>query len=87
MLPICGIYAALTLWGNCGRMMGKIKFFNAQRGFGFITTEAGEDVYFSAASLPLGRKYDPVEGDAVAFDLRDARKGKMAHHVELETAS
>lgn len=68
-------------------MLGTVKFFNVAKGFGFIKTEAGEDVYFSATSLPLDRRYDPVEGDRVSFDVRDARKGKMAHHVELETAS
>lgn len=67
-----------------GAMNGKVKFFNTQRGFGFITAEDGEDVYFNRASLPLNRTYDPVEGDAVTFEVRDARQGKMAHHIEMQ---
>lgn len=65
-------------------MIGVIKFFNGKMGFGFITQANGDDVYFSKAGLPRDRRYDPVEGDKVSFDVRDARKGKIAHHIELE---
>lgn len=64
-------------------MRGKVKFFNTRQGFGFITTDEGEDVYFNKASLPRDRRYDPVEGDVVALEVRDARKGKMAHRIEM----
>lgn len=63
-------------------MLGTVKFFNLARGFGFITTEAGEDVYFSKTSLPRARKYDPVEGDVVTLEVRDSKSGKIAHHIE-----
>lgn len=63
-------------------MKGKVKFFNMRQGFGFITTDEGDDVYFNKASLPRDRRYDPVEGDSVTMEIRDARKGKMAHRIE-----
>lgn len=63
-------------------MNGKIKFYNARRCFGFITGEDGEDVYFNKASLRRDREYDPVEGDKVSFEVRDAKAGKMAHRIE-----
>lgn len=65
-------------------MIGTVKFFNARQGFGFVTQDDGQDIYFSKTSLPRDRRYDPVEGDKVSFDVRDARKGKIAHHIELE---
>lgn len=61
-----------------------MKFFNIKQQFGFITLDGGEDVYFNRASLPRDRRFDPVEGDRVTFEVRDARKGKIAHHIELE---
>lgn len=63
-------------------MRGKVKFFNIRKGFGFVTGDDGLEFYFNRASLPRERRYDPVEGDAVTFEVRDARKGGMAHHVE-----
>lgn len=62
-------------------MKGTVKFFNVVRAFGFITTDAGEDVYFNKASLPRDRRYDPVEGDLVEMEIRDLPSGRMAHHI------
>lgn len=61
---------------------GKVKFWNQKRGFGFITKADGSEVYFTSASLPRGRRYDPVEGDEVSFEEQDARKGPMAVRIE-----
>lgn len=63
-------------------MLGTVKFFNTAKGFGFIRTEQGTEVYFNRAALPLDRRYDPMEGDAVQFEVRDARQGPIAHHIE-----
>lgn len=63
-------------------MLGTVKFFNSKQGFGFVTPDMGDDVYFSKASLPRDRRYDPVEGDKVSFEVRDGRIGKIAHHIE-----
>lgn len=61
---------------------GKVKFFNTKMGFGFITAEDASEIYFNRASLRRDRAYDPVEGDAVVFEVRDARKGKIAVRIE-----
>lgn len=61
---------------------GTVKFFSTKRGFGFITGEDGEDVYFNKASLRRDRMYDPVEGDPVTFEIREIPSGKMAHRIE-----
>lgn len=65
-------------------MRGKIKFYSTARGFGFILPDDGStDIYFAKSSLPLDRKYDPVEGDAVEFDIRAVAKGRVAHHIVM----
>lgn len=63
---------------------GKVKFFDASRGFGFIVPDKpGEkDIYFNRASLPLHREYDPVQGDEVQYESRPAAKGLMAVRVQ-----
>lgn len=61
---------------------GIVKFFNLSRGFGFITLEDGADIYFNRAGLRRDRTYDPVEGDEITCQTRDARQGKIAHHIE-----
>lgn len=63
-------------------MRGTVKFFNTKKGFGFIVGEDGSEVYFNRASLPRERRYDPVEGDPVSFEVRAARKGAIAHRIE-----
>lgn len=65
-------------------MRGTVKFFNLKKGFGFILSDSGE-IYFNRASLRRDREYDPVEGDTVDFEVRDARKGKVAVRIEQTT--
>lgn len=67
-------------------MRGTVKFFNLKRGFGFITLspeDGGSEVYFNKASLRRDREYDPVEGDVVSLEVREAHKGKFAHRIEM----
>lgn len=66
---------------------GTVKFFSVRRGFGFIIPEPsdGKEIYFSRASLPRDRRYDPVEGDPVEFDVRSSPQGPMAVRIELQT--
>lgn len=66
--------------------IGTVKFFNTQRGFGFVKLEDGSEVYFNRAGLRRDRPYDPVEGDQIVCEVRDARQGKIAHHIEQAPA-
>ena len=59
------------------RISGTVKFFNAAKGFGFITAEDGpKDVFVHATALEAEGIRSLNEGDKVAFTLEDDRKGR-----------
>lgn len=60
---------------------GTVKWFNATKGFGFISTEAGEDVFvhFSAIQGDGFKSLD--EGDQVEFETVEGEKGPQATNV------
>ena len=61
--------------------VGTVKWFNAEKGFGFIAPESGEDVFvhFSAIQSSGYRSLD--EGQAVEFDITQGPKGAQAANV------
>ena len=64
-------------------MRGKVKWFNSEKGYGFISVEGHDDVFvhFSAINMP-GHK-DLVEGQSVTFDLVDGKRGQQAANVTI----
>jgi cold shock protein len=61
---------------------GKVKFFNNDRGFGFITPNTGEKDVFVHISNVVGNGYKTLEeGQEVEFDLAEGRKGPEAQNV------
>jgi len=59
---------------------GKVKFFNKEKGFGFIVdNETGKDIFVHSSSL----KDQVREGDEVTFELGEGKKGPMAVNVRL----
>jgi len=57
---------------------GKVKFFNTSRGFGFITQNAGEDLFFHVSELQAGIAN---EGDRVEYEISEGRKGLCAVNI------
>ena len=60
---------------------GKVKWFNAEKGYGFIESEDGSDVFvhFSAITMDGYKSLD--EGAEVQFDVIDGAKGPQAANV------
>ena len=60
---------------------GTVKFFNAEKGFGFISREGGDDVFVHYSNIQ-GNGYRSLdEGQAVEFDVAPGRKGEEAQNV------
>ena len=60
---------------------GKVKWFSNQKGYGFITTESGGDVFVHHSSIQ-GEGYKTLnEGDEVEFEVQQGPKGKQAANV------
>lgn len=62
-------------------MKGTVKWFNAEKGFGFITTESEKDIFvhFSAIQGDGFKSLD--EGQKVSFDITQGNKGDQATNV------
>jgi CspA family cold shock protein len=66
------------------RMNGQVKWFNAEKGFGFITRADGEKDCFVHHSAIQGSGYKSLnEGDKVEFDVVQGQKGPAAENVTL----
>ncbi|HAP75126.1 MAG TPA: cold-shock protein [Acidimicrobiaceae bacterium] len=62
-------------------MQGTVKFFNAEKGFGFISREGGQDVFVHHTNI-AGTGYKTLnEGQAVEFEVGPGRKGDEALNV------
>ena len=61
---------------------GKVKFFDVERGFGFIASDDGEQVFLHASALPEGMT-SPKPGAKVEFGVADGRKGPQALSVKF----
>jgi CspA family cold shock protein len=62
---------------------GTVKFFNAEKGFGFISRESGDDVFVHFSNIQ-GEGYKSLdEGQRVEFDVAPGRKGEEAQNVRV----
>jgi len=62
---------------------GTVKFFNAEKGFGFIAREDGDDVFVHYSNIQ-GSGYKTLsEGQRVEFDVAPGRKGEEAQNVRV----
>jgi cold shock protein len=57
---------------------GKVKFFDTTKGFGFITQNQGEDLFFHVSEL---RAATANEGDQVEYEISEGKKGPCAVNI------
>jgi len=61
-------------------MDGTIKWYNAQKGFGFIEVDGQNDIFIHRSQVPEGLYLN--EGDKVTFDVEEGQKGPQAVNVK-----
>lgn len=61
---------------------GTVKWFNATKGYGFLSTEEGEDVFVHYSALEDTGEFRTLnEGQEVEFDITEGEKGPQASNV------
>jgi CspA family cold shock protein len=60
-----------------------VKFFNAEKGFGFISREQGNDVFVHYSNIQGSGYKSLQEGQRVEFDVAPGRKGEEAQNVRV----
>lgn len=69
------------------RQIGTVKFFNTQRGFGFIKPEdGGKDIFVHITALERSGLPALTDGTRVSFDVEEDRRGRGPQAINLELA-
>ncbi len=64
-------------------MQGTVKFFNNEKGFGFISREGADDVFVHFSNIAGDGFKSLEEGQTVEFDVAPGRKGEEAQNVRV----
>lgn len=79
-------YLTESLGGNKEMENGKVKWFNAEKGFGFIQRDSGSDVFVHFSALNMDGYKTLQEGQAVQFEVVEGAKGLQAANVSVVNA-
>ena len=63
------------------RQVGKVKWFNDQKGYGFIAREEAPDVFVHHSAIQMEGFRTLREGESVSYELKDSDKGPQAVNV------
>jgi CspA family cold shock protein len=66
---------------------GTVKWFDPNRGYGFIRPEQGEDVFVHISAVQASGLQTLQEGQAVEFDIEQGRKGLQAANLRPQQAN
>ncbi|MCU0515175.1 MAG: cold-shock protein [Anaerolineae bacterium] len=70
-----------------GRIRGEVKWFDAEKGYGFIKQPAGSDIFVHYTAIQSDGYKTLDAGDVVEYELVDGRKGQQASSVVIITKS
>lgn len=65
------------------RTQGTVKWFNSEKGYGFITQPDGPDLFVHYSAIQSTGYRTLNEGDTVEFEITDGKKGKQASAVTV----
>jgi CspA family cold shock protein len=65
------------------KLIGTVKWFSREKGYGFITKADGKDLFFHRADLAKDERSWPREGEKVEFQIRNTEKGPEAFNVSI----
>ncbi|MFG3207972.1 cold-shock protein [Streptomyces sp. NPDC048192] len=60
---------------------GTVKWFNSEKGFGFIAQDGGPDVFAHYSNIQGNGYRELVEGETVTFDVTQGQKGPQAENI------
>ncbi|MDY3024686.1 cold-shock protein [Streptococcus pluranimalium] len=60
---------------------GTVKWFNAEKGFGFISTEEGQDVFAHFSQIQSDGFKSLEDGQKVSFDVEEGQRGPQAANI------
>ena len=69
--------------GEVTMAQGTVKWFNGDRGYGFIAVEGGPDVFVHSSAITGGGRRSLEEGQRVEFDITQGQKGPQAENVRV----
>lgn len=64
-------------------MLGKVKRFNNEKGYGFIKTENGKDLFFHYSELQMEGYKTVEQGQNVEFEVIETEKGLRAVNIKI----
>ena len=62
-------------------MTGKVKWFNAEKGYGFITSDEGKDIFVHYRAIQADGFRSLEEGQKVSFEIVESDRGQQAANV------
>ena len=62
-------------------MTGKVKWFNAEKGYGFITSDGGKDIFVHYSAIQADGFRSLEEGQKVSFEIVESDRGQQAANV------
>lgn len=69
---------------NTTKIKGKVKWFNLQKGYGYIADSEGNDHFIHFSNIKTGKKFLGLDaGDEVEFEIGNGKTGPQAVEVEL----